>query len=168
MKKSIAVFMLFLIASCAQQPSDACKEMETKKLNLERDLTMYSTVWETMFSTRNIDLINADNFDTEATVVTATENITGIEAFKAYYNNYLIGFSDAEMIILSSFGEGDNLVKHWQFKGTHDGELFGIPASNNKVDISGVTLVTMKNGKILKEQDFFDNLSFLTQLGVIK
>ena len=142
--------------------------METEKLNLKRDLTTYSTVWETMFSTINIDLINADNFDTEANVVTARENITGIEAFKAYSNNYLIGFSDAEMIILSSFGEGDNLVKHWQFKGTHDGELFGIPASNNKVDISGVTLVTMKNGKILKEQDFFDNLSFLTQLGVIK
>ena len=72
------------------------------------------------------------------------------------------------MIILSSFGEGDNLVKHRQYKGTYDGELFGITASNNKVDISGVTLVTMKNGKILKEQDFFDNLSFLTQLVVIK
>ena len=142
--------------------------METEKLNLKRDLTTYSTVWETMFSTINIDLINADNFDTEANVVTARENITGIEAFKAYSNNYLIGFSDAEMIILSSFGEGDNLVKHLQFKGTHDGELVGITAWNNKVDISGVTLVTMKNGKILKEQDFFDNLSFLTQLVVIK
>ena len=142
--------------------------METEKLNLKRDLTTYSTVWETMFSTINIDLINADNFDTEANVVTARENITGIEAFKAYSNNYLIGFSDAEMIILSSFGEGDNLVKHLQFKGTHDGELIGITASNNKVEISGVTLVTMKNGKILKEQDFFDNLSFLTQLVVIK
>ena len=142
--------------------------METEKLNLKRDLTTYSTVWETMFSTINIDLINADNFDTEANVVTVRENITGIEAFKAYSNNYLIGFSDAEMIILSSFGEGDNLVKHLQFKGTHDGELVGITASNNKVDISGVTLVTMKNGKILKEQDFFDNLSFLTQLVVIK
>jgi hypothetical protein len=35
------------------------------------------------------------------------------------------------------------------------------------MDIYGVTLVTMKNGKILEEQDFDDNLWFMQQLGAI-
>jgi hypothetical protein len=34
------------------------------------------------------------------------------------------------------------------------------------LDLSGVTLVKMKDGKIAQEQDVFDNLSFLKQLGL--
>ena len=63
---------------------------------------------------------------------------------------------------------GEKIVKHWSFKGTHDGEMFGIPATNNKVEINGTTLVLMKDGKVLQEQDFFDNYSFLMQLGLLE
>tara|TARA_B110000971_G_C19951802_1_gene473712 strand:+ start:1072 stop:1245 length:174 start_codon:yes stop_codon:yes gene_type:complete len=56
-------------------------------------------------------------------------------------------------------------VKHWNFKGTHTGDFFGIPATGKKVDIDGVNLVKMKDGKIAQEQDFMDNLLFNQQLG---
>ena len=62
---------------------------------------------------------------------------------------------------------GNKLVKHWNFKGTHTGRFFGIPATNKKVDIDGVTLVRMENGKIAEERDFLDNLEFMQQLGLI-
>ena len=42
--------------------------------------------------------------------------------------------------------------------------FFGIPATGNKLDLSGTTLVTMKDGKIAKEQDFFDMQSLILQL----
>ena len=58
----------------------------------------------------------------------------GIDAFKAYYNNYLTGFSDAEFNIVDVFGQGDKIVKHWNFKGTHDGDFFGIPPTGKKID----------------------------------
>ena len=45
---------------------------------------------------------------------------------------------------------------------------FGIPASNNKVDLYGVTLVVMKDGKIFQEQDYFDNNVFMKQLGLME
>ena len=35
-------------------------------------------------------------------------------------------------------------------------------------DLSGTTIVKMKDGKVLKEQDFFDNYSFMKQLGLIE
>src|SRR5438477_351890 len=31
---------------------------------------------------------------------------------------------------------GNKLVKHWNFKGTHTGTFFGIPATDKKVDIN--------------------------------
>lgn len=56
-------------------------------------------------------------------------------------------------------------MKHWNFKGTHTGDFFGIPATGKKVDIDGVNLVKMKDGKIAQEQDFMDNLLFNQQQG---
>ena len=41
-----------------------------------------------------------------------------------------------------------------------------MPASGKTVDLNGVTLVKMKNGKIAQEQDFMDNLVFMGQLGI--
>ena len=77
------------------------------------------------------------------------------------------GFSDGELIFVDLFGQGDKMVKHWRFKGTHDGDFFGVPATNKKVDVSGTTLIKMKDGKIVSEQDFMDFLSFYTQLGLM-
>ena len=118
--------------------------------------------------TRDSNAINTDSFDEQVTVVTASGNITGIDGFREYYNNYLTGFSDAEFNFIDIIAQGDKLVKHWNFKGTHDGVMFGIPATNKKVDISGTTLVLMKDGKVLQEQDYFDNHSFLMQLGLLE
>ena len=167
MKKLLFLANFLIIVSCAQQPSEECQTLETANTQIQNDIKMYKSVWNQVFLDRDINLINTDSFDEQATVVTATGDITGIDSFRDYYNNYLTGFSDAQFTFIDVFGQGDNIVKHWNFKGTHDGEMFGIPATGNKVDISGATIVKMKDGKILQEQDFFDNHSFLSQLGLL-
>lgn len=135
--------------------------------NLEKNIKMYTEVWDAIINNGEIDKINSNNFDEDIILVMSPENIVGIENFKAYYQNYLTGFSDVEFTILDAFGQGDKIVKHWNFKGKHTGDFFDIPATGKSVDIQGVTLVKMKNGKILQEQDFMDNMAFLGQLGLI-
>ena len=66
--------------------------------------------------------------------------------------NYLNGFSNIEFTIVDAFGQGNRIVKHWNFRYTY-GDFFGIPATGNTLTI-WTTLVTMENGKIAKEQDF--------------
>jgi uncharacterized protein len=66
--------------------------------------------------------------------------------------------------VTTTFGQGDKLVKHWNFKGKHTGEFFGMPATGNYLDLSGTTIVTMRDGKIAKEHDFFDMQSLINQL----
>jgi steroid delta-isomerase-like uncharacterized protein len=94
-------------------------------------------------------------------------NIVGIEGFKSYYQNFLTGFSEIQFTIKKIFGQEENLVKHWHFKGRHTGAFFGLPATGKFVDIEGVTIIKMKNGKIYKEQDFMDSMIFQQQLGLI-
>jgi len=159
---------LLLFSGCNQTINEECEALAKTIAQTEKNIEIYKTAWLAFFETRDSSAINTDSFDEQVTAVTAEGNITGIEAFRDYYNNYLTGFSDAEFNFIDIFGEGDKIVKHWNFKGTHDGDLFGIPPTNKKVDISGTTIVFMKDGRILQEQDFFDNYSFLMQLGLLQ
>ncbi|MDG1329138.1 MAG: ester cyclase [Flavobacteriaceae bacterium] len=169
MRKIILVSITTLIfIGCNQKLNEKCDLLVKENAQIEKNIKSYKTAWNAFFETRNSKALNTNSFNEQATVVTASGNITGIEAFRDYYNNYLTGFSDAEFTFIDVFGQGDKIVKHWNFKGTHDGEMFGIPATNKKVDISGTTLVLMKDGKVLKEQDYFDNHSFLMQLGLLE
>ena len=156
----IGVMAFLIITGCNMQ-------LETANKQLAANLKMYETTWDEVINKGKIDLINETNFDKNVTAVTSPENIVGIEGFKDYYNNYLVGFSNITFTIVDLFGQGDKIVKHWNFKGTHSGDFFGIPATGNEVNIDGVTLVKMKDGKIAQEQDFLDNLEFYQQLGLM-
>ena len=164
---AIGLLVSASITSCKNEPSAACVQLEKADKQLTANLKMYETVWDEIINKRKIDEINETNFDKNITLVAFPENVVGIAAFKDYYNNFLVGFSDVSFTIVDVFGQGDKIVKHWNFKGTHTGNFFGIPATGNEVDIDGVTLVKMKDGKIAQEQDFMDNLSFYQQLGLI-
>ena len=133
----------------------------------ESNIKMYAQVWDDIMNKGQIDNINSKYFDANITAISSPENIVGIENFKVYYQNFITGFSDIEFTVVDVFGQGDNIVKHWNFKGKHTGEFFGIPATNRSVDIQGVTLVKMKDGKITQEQDFMDNTVFMQQLGLL-
>ena len=167
LKATILFCLTFLIIGC-NNPSEKHLELEAAQTSLEKNLEMYTMVWDAVFKDRNLDIINEEYFDKDVVAVaTSAGDVVGIENFKGYYGNYITGFSDGELIFVDLFGQGDKMVKHWRFKGTHDGLFFGVPATGKKVDISGTTLIKMKDGKIAEEQDFMDFLSFYTQLGLM-
>ena len=131
------------------------------------NIKMYTHVWDEIINNRKLDLFNDSNFTKNVVMHAGPSDVVGIDSARAYYANYLTGFSDISFTIKDVFGMENKLVKHWNFKGTHTGIFFGIPATNKKVDIDGVSLVRMESGKIAEERDFFDNLEFMQQLGLI-
>lgn len=158
---TIGIWLLVLITSCKNEPSQECIQLKTANEQLAANLKMYETTWNEIINKGKLDLINETNFDKGITLISSPKNIVGIEAFKAYYKNYLTGFSNITFTIVDAFGQGDKIVKHWNFKGKHTGIFFGIPATGKDVNVDGVTLVKMRNGKIAQEQDFLDNLEFM-------
>lgn len=138
-----------------------------QKSNLDKNLKMYTQVWDDIVNKGQIDQINAKNFDENIVMIASPENIVGIDAFKAYYQNFLTGFSDIQFTVVEILGSEDKIVKHFNFKGKHTGDFFGIPPTGKTVDLNGVTIAKMKNGKIVQEQDFMDNMAFMQQLGLV-
>ena len=166
MKKITLIIISLFFIGCAQY-NEEYNQLKADKEYVESNVKMYSDVWNSVFLEKNIDLVTSENFHEDVTVVTSNGDVTGLENFKGYYANYLNGFSDGEFTAVHVFSQGDMLVKQWHFKGTHDGEFFGIPATNKQLDLTGTTIVKLKVGKVLQEQDFFDNYTFLSQLGLL-
>ena len=158
---NIKYILLLVLFACGTNSKDA--NVDVAQNTFEKDLAKYESIWN-RFLSGDTSVANENNFPKDVVVVTAQGDLVGIKAVKDFYMNYLNGFSDIEFTILDAFGQGDRIVKHWNFKGTHTGEFFGIPATGNKLDLSGTTLVTMQDGKIAKEQDFFDMQSLILQL----
>ena len=144
-------------------PNKEQKQVLDSQARLVKDLEMYKYVWSRFFE-GDTAIVSDKYFSDDVVVVTAEGNLVGVESVKNFYLNYFLGFSDVEFTIVDAFGQGDKIVKYWNFKGTHTGNFFGIPASGNKLDLSGTTLVSIKDGKISREQDFFDMMSMLNQL----
>lgn len=161
MKNIITFFFAFSIFGC-NSPNNNTDETNST-LQLERDLEMYQNVWNS-FLAGDTSVVNDKNFTEDVIVVTSEGDIVGIKACKEFYTNYLTGFSDIEWTIVDAFGQGNKLIKHWNFKGKHTGDFFGIPATGNSLNLSGTTIVTMRDGRIAKEHDFFDMKSMLDQL----
>jgi steroid delta-isomerase-like uncharacterized protein len=160
----IAVVIFATITGCNSPQSTPTQAPPD---SVTANIKMYSHVWDEIINKRKLDLFNDSNFTKNVVMHASPKDVVGIDSARAYYANYLTGFSDITFTIKDVFGMGNKLVKHWNFKGTHTGLFFGIPATGKKVDLDGVTLVRMENGKIAEEKDFFDNLDLMQQLGLI-
>lgn len=131
---------------------------------LTKDLAMYESTWDAVMNQGKLEEINETSFTTDA--VAGAEEIKGLDAFRDYYGNFLTGFSDIKFTIVDAFGQDDKIDKHWRFQGKHTGEFFGISASGDDVDLKGMTLVEMRDGKIAREEDIMDNDVMYRQLGL--
>lgn len=144
----------------------ACKSPE-KFDSVESNIKMYTSVWDEIINNGKLDMFNDSNFTKNLILHEGTIDVVGIDSARAYYANYLTGFSNIQFTIKDVFGQDNKIVKYWNFKGTHSALFFGIPATGKTVNIDGVTLVRMQDGKIAEERDFIDNLDFMTQLGLV-
>lgn len=160
MRKLFYLFLLLGSLNVSAQSKKECEILKKVENQVENNIKLYRAVWDSIFNYRDINQVNDKNFATDVILLNQKEGIRaqGIEGFKNAFNAYLIGFSDIKFTFIDLWGHGDKLVKHWNFKGKHN-------KTGKMMDLSGVTLVKMKDGKIIEEQDFDDNLWFNQQLG---
>ncbi|MEO6490650.1 MAG: ester cyclase [Ferruginibacter sp.] len=134
---------------------------------VEANIKMYTHVWDEILNKGKLEMFNDSNFTKNVIMHASPADVIGIDSAKAYYGNFLTGFSNIKFSFNDIFGQGDKLVKQWNFKGTHSGTFFGIPATGKTISLDGTTIIRMENGKIAEERDYYDNMDFMTQLGLM-
>lgn len=63
--------------------------------------------------------------------------------------------------------EGDKVVTRLLCSGTHTGDLPGIPATGNRMEMTATVIHRIENGRIAEKWSDKDVLAMLQQLGVI-
>lgn len=91
----------------------------------------------------------------------------GPEAYKRNVLAFLAGFPDLRWSIEDTIAEKDKVVACWAMSGTHKGDFMGIPATNKKVSVEGITVHHVSGGKIMDSYSNWDLLGMTQQLGVV-
>lgn len=94
--------------------------------------------------------------------------IHGPAAFVALFNRLHGAFPDIKITVDDVIGADDKVVVRWSAVMTHTGDHLGIPATNRRVRISGITIAQIKDGKIIRGWDNWDQLALMQQLSVAR
>ncbi len=95
------------------------------------------------------------------------QELRGIEEARQFVTTYKTALPDLNVTVEDVIGEGNQAVTRWTVRGTHQGEVeeFG-PSTGRQVEIKGITIHRIEDGKIVEEWEGYDNLSILQQLGL--
>jgi steroid delta-isomerase-like uncharacterized protein len=79
----------------------------------------------------------------------------------------LLAFPDADFTIEDVISEGDVAVGRWSMRGTHSGELLGVPPTGKQVRMTGMDMIRFEDGLIAEVWHIEDILGMLQQVGVL-
>lgn len=95
------------------------------------------------------------------------QTLRGIEPFKQFVQGYRGAIPDIRFTIEQMLAEGDTVVWRWTARGTHRGDLMGIPPTGKTATVTGITISRFANGRWAEDWLNWDTLGLLQQLGVI-
>ena len=91
----------------------------------------------------------------------------GPEGAKRNAQMYHAAFSDGRFEVHEQLAEGDCVVTRWTAKGTNDGELMGMSPTGKSVEIDGIGIDRIADGKVVESCGCWDTLGMMQQLGVV-
>ncbi len=90
----------------------------------------------------------------------------GPEAMRQLVTSFRSVFPDLRFEVQDLIADGDRVVERVIVRGTHQGELFGIPPTGKEVAYSGISIHRIVDGKVVEHWYEFNTLELLQQLGV--
>ena len=90
-----------------------------------------------------------------------------LEGFRQLAGVFLAAFPGGKHTIEDLIAEGDKVVCRATYRGTHTGDLMGIPPTYKSVTVSAMIIDQLADGKIVESWRLFDQMAMMQQLGVI-
>ena len=96
----------------------------------------------------------------------AENPLQGPADFKPFHATFRGAFPDIEVIVEDLIAEDDKVAVRCSVRGKHTGDHLGVAASNAPVDFTGVSIVRIKDGKIVEAWNNFDFMRMNRQIGI--
>jgi len=137
-------------------------------MSAESNKALARRLMEEAFNAGNIDVVDelvATGFVNHDAA--APESTVGLDAAKASIEGYRAAFPDLRITVEDQIADDDRVVTRWSAKGTHQGELMGMPATGKQSTVTGITIDRIVDGRIAESWTNWDTLGMLQQLGVV-
>ena len=102
----------------------------------------------------------------DAEIHMPTGEVVDVDGLKGFAGTFRESFPDWHSTFEELVAEGDRVAERWTGRGTHVGELQGIPPTGKRVEVPGSVFYRIVNGKIVEFRGQLDMMGLMQQLGV--
>jgi steroid delta-isomerase-like uncharacterized protein len=95
--------------------------------------------------------------------------LTAPHSYRAWFANLFAAFPDFRFEILDVVAEGEKAAVRWRATGTFEGNtrFEGMDPTGGRVDLSGCDMLTIRDGKIHRNDAYMNGAQMAQQLGAL-
>ena len=116
-----------------------------------------------VYNDKKLDLIDSIFTDDYVGHVNA-HDIVGAANAKGFIGGFLEGIPNAFYDVKESFVNDDKVTCRWVCTGTQSGNFYGMPPTNKDVNVNGITIFRIADGKIAELWNVWDQFTLVEQL----
>jgi len=103
----------------------------------------------------------------DAEIHMPTGEVVSLDKLKGFAGAWRGAFPDWHSTFEELIAEGDRVAERWTGRGTHRGELQGIPPTGKRVEVPGSVFYRIVGGKIVRFRGQLDMMNLMQQLGAV-
>jgi steroid delta-isomerase-like uncharacterized protein len=93
--------------------------------------------------------------------------LRGQEGVRAMLENYWQAFPDLEFIVTDTVIQDSRMAIVWMAEGTHQGTIMNIPPTGHRVEVRGVSVIDVEDGRVVRAQYVWDQAGMLRHMGLL-
>jgi predicted ester cyclase len=91
----------------------------------------------------------------------------GMDDLKASFKDFFTGYPDIHATTKFMVAHGDTVLSYVTMTGTNSGQMANMPPTNKQVNVDGIDIVIIKDGKAVERYGIFDSMKMMEQLGMM-
>ncbi len=95
------------------------------------------------------------------------EEYRGHGEVAGFLRSLFAAFPDLTFDVARQIASDDLVAEEWVMRGTHRGPFLGVPATGRLIEIRGLSMIEMRDGRFLTDDFCFDAAGVMRQLGLL-
>ena len=129
----------------------------------EKDRALGTGWYEEVWNKKRRDAI-AEFLAPDAVLHEGSVDCVGPEGFYPFWDRLNAAFSDFHVAVQDSVAEGDKVCLRWTCRCRHSGDGMGMPATDRRVEVTGMCVMRIVDGRIVEGWQNWDMLGMLEQI----
>ena len=93
------------------------------------------------------------------------DSLEGPAAFREWVETVREGTPDMTKTVRETYVDGDTAIVVYTASGTHEGDIFGIAPTGRSIEVDGVVVSRVTDGRLVESTDVWDAFGLFAQLG---